>query len=185
LVKLLAFAKGVLKSYQKGLLVDLDFTTEGQENHIPTATSKVSTTASKRGRLRSTLENQRRNVIKKRAKVGAATTLYREQTRKEANLMLERQTRGTKSCTLCGLGRHTAFKCDLIGDFGMPLAKGCLQSCMTLISYLVNNERFVVCRIADDDHRLALKSLPKFVSAMILHTKCQLGREVVIETTLI
>jgi hypothetical protein len=32
---------------------------------------------------------------------------------------------------------------------------------------------------------LALKYLPKSVSAMILHTKCQLGREVVIETTLI
>jgi hypothetical protein len=56
---------------------------------------------------------------------------------------------------------------------------------MALISDRVNNERFVVCRIADDDHRLALKYLPKSVSAMILHTKCQLGREVVIETTLI
>jgi hypothetical protein len=40
LVKLLAFAQGVLKSYRKGLTVDLDFTTEGQENQIPTATSK-------------------------------------------------------------------------------------------------------------------------------------------------
>jgi hypothetical protein len=49
----------------------------------------------------------------------------------------------------------------------------------------VNNERFAVCRIADDDNRLALKFLPKSVSAMILHTKCRLGREVVIETTLI
>jgi hypothetical protein len=111
--------------------------------------------------------------------------LYREQTSEEANLMLKRQTRGTKSCTLCSLGRHTAFKYDLIGDFGTPLTKGCLQSRMALISDLMNNERFVVYQIADDDHRLALKSLPKSVSAMILHTKCQLGREVVIETTLI
>jgi hypothetical protein len=180
LVKLLAFAQGVLKSYRKGLLVDLDFTTEGQENQIPTATSNISTTASKRGRLRSGLEIQRRNVIKKKAKVGVATTLA------EANLMLERQTRGTKTCTLCGLVRHTAFKCDLIGDFGTPLTKGCLQSRMALISDLVNNACFVVCRIADDDHWLALNYLPKSVSAMILHTKCQLGREVVIlETTLI
>jgi hypothetical protein len=186
LVKLLAFAQGVLKSYRKGLTVDLDFTTEeGQENQIPTATSRVSTTASKRVRLRSTLENQRRNVIKQRSKVGAVTTLYRDQTSEEANLMLERKSRGTKTCTLCGLGRHTAFKCDLVGDFGTSLTKGCLQSRMALISDLVGNERFAVCRIADDDDRLALKSLPKSVSAMILHTKCRLGREVVIETTLI
>jgi hypothetical protein len=50
LVKLLAFAQ-VLKSYRKGLTVDLDYTTDGQENQIPTATSRVSTTSSKRGRL--------------------------------------------------------------------------------------------------------------------------------------
>jgi hypothetical protein len=57
---------------------------------------------------------------------------------------------------------------------------------MALMSDFVNNDRFAVCRITDDDDRfLALKSLPKSVSAMILHTKCRLGREVVIETTLI
>jgi hypothetical protein len=93
LVKLLAFAQGVLKSYRIGLMVDLDFTTEGQENQIPTVMSRVSTTASKRGRLRSTLENERRNRIKKRAKAGAVTTLYRDQTSDEANLMIERKFR--------------------------------------------------------------------------------------------
>jgi hypothetical protein len=63
----------------------------------------------------------------------------------------------------------------------MSLTKGCLQSLIALISDLVNNERFAVCRIAHDDDRLALKSLPKSVSAMILPAKCRLGREVVIE----
>jgi hypothetical protein len=56
---------------------------------------------------------------------------------------------------------------------------------MSLISDNVNNQRFVVEPIEENDVRPALKSLPCGVSAMILHRKCRLGREMVIETTLI
>jgi hypothetical protein len=186
LLKLHAFAKGVLNSYRKGLSVNLEFSTDGQANQVPTATSKVLPTASRKKRNKSYLEFGRNNAVAKRAKVGAVTTNFRDQSNQELNTMVARKGKGTKKCSLCGLNKgHTAFTCDLLHQYGKSLPRSDQTSRMSLISDLVNNQRFVVESIAENDARPALKSLPSRVSAMILHRKCRLGRQMVIETTLI
>jgi hypothetical protein len=189
LLKLHAFAKGVLKSYRKGLSVNLEFTTDGNENEFPTATSKVLTTAAKKRRSQSYLEiGRNRGVAKvaRRAKVGSATTSFREESNLELDSMIARSSKGTKKCSLCGLNKgHTAFTCDLLEQFGKPLPRGDRTSRMSLISDLVNNQRFVVEAITEEDARPALKSLPNKVSAMILHRKCRLERQMVVEASLI
>jgi hypothetical protein len=176
----------VLNSYQKGLSVNLEFSTDGQANDVPTATSKVLSTASRKKRNRSYLEVGHNRGVAKRAKVGAFTTCFRDESNQELNTMVSRKSKGTNKCTLCGLNKgHMAFTCDLLHQFGKSLPRSDQTSRMSLISDLVNNQRFVVEPIEENDVRPALKSLPCGVSAMILHRKCRLGREMVIETTLI
>jgi hypothetical protein len=187
MVKLHAFAKGVLSSYRNGLSVNVEFTTDGQASCLGTATSKVLTTASRQKRFRSYLEGGRARSVSKRTKVGANTTCFRDETNKELNSMVSRKAKGTKSCTICLLNKgHTAFTCDLVVQYGgVSFRRNDKLARMTLVSDLVNNQRFVIDPLPVDDVRHALKSLPKSVKAMILHRKCSLGRDIVIETTLI
>ncbi len=186
MLKLHAFAKGVLNAYRKGLSVNLEFSTDGKANAVPTATSKLLSTAARKKRNKSYLEVGCKSGVAKRAKVGAVTTCFRDESNQELNTMVSRKSKGTKKCTLCGLNKgHTAFTCDLLQQFGKSLPRSDQTARMSLISDLVNNQRFVVEPISDNDVRPALKSLPNGVSAMILHRKCRLGREMVIETTLI
>lgn len=186
MVKLHAFAKGVLKAYQKGLSVHPEFTTDGKENQIPTATSKVLATASKKKQCKSGLEVRQKAIVNKRAKVGAATTCFRNESNLELDSMVGRAAKGTKKCSLCSLKKgHTAFTCDLLDQYGKSLPRNDMTSRMSLISDLVNNQRFVVDPVEDQDTRHTLKSLPNKVGALVLHRKCRLGREIVIETTVI
>jgi hypothetical protein len=113
-------------------------------------------------------------------------TNFGETSDQEVVSIAARSRRGTKSCTMCGDNSgHSAFTCQLLKNFGESLKRNDQDVRSQLISDLVNHNRFVVTPLLGDD-RIVHKSLPiKVSAAMILHSKCQLGSEVVIETTLI
>jgi hypothetical protein len=190
MIELQTFAQGVLDSYRRGLEVHYEYTTTGTPSDFLTATSPVNTTASREKRKLSYVEVNRgrgngAGGRRKRVKTAGRQTNFGETSDQEVVSIAARSRRSTKSCTLCGYNSgHSAFTCQLLKNFGESLKRNNQDVRSQLISDLVNHNRFVVTPLLGDD-RIVHTSLPIKVLAMILHSKCQLGSEVVIEATLI
>jgi hypothetical protein len=91
MVKLQAFTHVVLDSYYKGLVIHFEYATTGNENLIPTATSRPLATTSRHRRKRSYLEKNLRRA-KKRVKSGGMATNFQES-------MVTSSTKGQKRCS--------------------------------------------------------------------------------------
>jgi hypothetical protein len=121
MVKLQAFAHGILDSHHKGLDIHFEYLTTGNKNLVLTATSRPRATASRQGRKMSYLEKTHGRA-KKRVKSGGMATSFREETNHKIESMVTNNTKGQRKCSLCHHNRgHTAFICNLLGEFGESL----------------------------------------------------------------
>jgi hypothetical protein len=181
LANLYAFGQRVLSAYRDGLQVSLECNTSGRSNDIRQAIIRPFNDGKNRNRLKS-----RREISQKRARSDNCDRdeqiLHEQLGEKET--MANAAKKGKRLCGLCRGTGHHAFSCPTITIYGVPLQRNDQLSRQTLQHDLLLEHGFGLVPLGDETP-LILSSLPKHVTAMVIHARYTFGSDIVIKASLV